>query len=128
MSRGKRSSLLTLLLYWQGIYYGVTGIWALVALGSFSRLTGDSGDPFDMRSISALALVLGIAFIRGAMLEKYLVFAGWLLLGSALAVIIPELIYFDEIWGTLFLADLLEEVCVAIATIFTLRQLTTIPS
>ncbi len=122
MRRDKRR-LLKLLLLWQGFYYCVTGIWALVALGSFSRLTGDSGDPFDMRSIAALALVLGIAFIRGAMLEKHLVFVGWLLLGSALAVILPELVYFPEIWGTLFVADLLEEVCIAIATVFVLRNI-----
>ena len=117
-----QNRVLRVLLLWQGLYYGVTGIWALVALDSFSQVTGDHGDAFDMHSIAALAVVLGIAFIRGAMGGKHLVFAGWLLLGSAMAVIVPELIYFSEIKGTLFLVDLLEEVSVAVIATFALRN------
>lgn len=114
-------TILKIVLWWQGLYYGLTGLWALVALDHFSKVTGHYGDAFEMHSIAALALILGAAFIWGALRERHLAFASWLSLGAALAVIIPELVYFDEIKGTLFLLDLFEEIAVAVALAIGLR-------
>ena len=111
-----------LVLWVQGLYYGLTGLWAIVALDHFSRVTGHYGDAFEMYSIAALAIVLGIAFIAGAVYEKYRTFAGWLVLGSAVAVIIPELVYFEEIRGTLFAYDLIEETIIAIFAVMGLKS------
>lgn len=113
--------MLKIILLAQGLYYGLTGIWAIVALDNFSQVTGHYGDPFEMHSIAALAVVLGVAFIFGALYDKYRIFAGWLVLGSALAVIVPELVYLSEIKNTLFLWDLFEEILVAILTIVGLK-------
>ena len=115
-----KAKILKILLWWQGLYYGITGIWAIVSLDSFSRITGhyDTGDAFEMHSIAALAVVLGLAFIWGAMQEKYRVFAGWILFGSAIAIIIPEIVYFSsEVKNTLFLFDLFEETVIAALTL-----------
>jgi hypothetical protein len=71
-----------------------------------------------MHSIAALAVVLGLAFIWGAMQGKYRVFAGWLLFGSAIAIISPEIVYFSsEVKNTLFLFDLFEETVIAALTL-----------
>lgn len=114
-----RRAVLKLLLLWQALYYGVTGVWALAALDNFSRVTKDHGDALEMHSIAALAVVLAIAFVRGAIQEQYLTFAAWLLFTAALAVIIPELAHFSDIKCSLFFADLLEEIAVAVAVLFT---------
>lgn len=76
-------------------------------------MTGHRGDPFEMYSIAGLAVVLGIAFLWGAYRESQRIFAAVLALLSAIAVIVPELIFFSEIKGTLFVPDLFEEIIVA---------------
>lgn len=114
--------ILKLILWIQGLYYGLTGLWAIVALDHFAAVTGHVGDPFEMHSIAALALVLAAAFLTGALYPKYRIFAGWLLFGSAIAVIIPEIVYFPEIQGTLFVYDLAEEIVMAIIALFVLKS------
>lgn len=109
--------LLKTVLWVQGLYYGLTGLWAIMSLDSFSKITRHYGDPFEMHSIAALAVVLGMAFIWGALRRNHLVF------GSALAVIIPEAVYFSEIKNTLFLWDLWEEIMVAMAAMAALAGL-----
>ncbi len=117
-----RRNLLRLLLCWQGLYYGVTGIWALADLAGFSRATKNTGDALDMHSIAALALVLGIAFIWGALREKQTLFAGWLLVGSCVAVLLPEAVHFSDVRGTLFFLDFVEEIAVALVALYTLTR------
>ena len=109
-----KQKLLKYALIWQGLYYGLTGLWAIVSLKSFSQITGHHGDPFEMYSIAGLAVVLGIAFLWGAYREEQRIFAAVLALLSAIAVIIPETVFFSEIRGTLFVPDLVEEIIVAI--------------
>jgi len=118
-----RAEILKFILIFQGLYYSLTGLWAFFGLESFSRLTGHFGDPFEMRSIAAIAVVLGMAFLAGAYWKEYLKFAAFLVLGSAVAVIIPEVIYFSEIKDTLFIWDLFEEIGVALLVGISLRLL-----
>ena len=111
----KNSKLLKAVLIWQGLYYGLTGLWAIVSLETFSLITRHPiEDAFDMHSIAALAVVLGIAFVWGAYDERYRFFAAVLALLSAIAIIVPELFYFSEIKNTLFVPDLAEETIVAV--------------
>lgn len=112
-----KENLLKTILWAQGLYYGLTGLWAIISLDSFSKITQHYGDPFEMHSIAALAVVLGMAFIWGALQRNHLVFVGWLVFGSALAVIIPEAVYFSEIKNTLFLWGLCEEITVAMVAL-----------
>ena len=81
-------TILKIVLWWQGLYYVLTGLWAIVALDNFSRVTKHFGDPFEMHAVAALAVVLGLAFIWGAICEPQRRFAGFLALGSAIAVIV----------------------------------------
>ena len=111
----KNSKLLKAVLIWQGLYYGLTGLWAIVSLETFSLITRHPiEDAFDMHSIAALAVVLGIAFVWGAYDERYRFFAAVLALLSAIAIIVPELFYFSEIQNKLFVPDLAEETIVAV--------------
>lgn len=110
-----RAKLLPWVLGFQGAYYALTGLWALVSLESFSRVTGHAGDPFEMHSIAAMALVLGLFFIRSAREPSLRRPAGALALGIAVAVLVPELIYLPQIGNpVLFWVDFAEETAVAV--------------
>lgn len=111
-----RQKLFRTILFWQGLYYVVTGLWAIVSLESFSVITRHEvhGDAFEMQSIAALAGVLGLFFVWGARRLELRRPAAWLALGSAVAIIVLELVYFSEIRGTLFVPDLFEESFVAV--------------
>lgn len=84
-------------LMFQGLYYAITGLWAIVNLESFSRLTNHYGDPFEMYSIAGMALVVGLFLIWSAQKEVARKPAGFLALGFVLAVIIPEAIFLPQI-------------------------------
>lgn len=111
----RRGQLLTVVLWLQGLYYGLTGIWAAVSLESFFRVSGLYSGPFEAHAIAALSILLGLAFIVGANQPRYRRFAGWLLLGAAVAVIVPELAYFGHIRDTLTVLDIPEEIIAGIA-------------
>jgi len=115
------------ILTFQGAYYVFTALWAIAALDHFSRVTGlhaeglDLTDRFEMYSIAALALVLGLFFIWGAAKENLQRPAGFLALGSAVAVIVPELIYLPQIGNPiLFWLDFAEESVVALLLVYLL--------
>lgn len=121
-----KQKLLKFILIFQGLYYALTGLWAIVSLDSFSRLTAHHGEPFEMHSIAAMALVLGLFLIYGALKDELHKAAGYLALGFVLAVMIPELIYLPQIGNPiLFWADFALEgvigVLIAIA-LFTKNQ------
>ncbi len=109
-------TILKSVLIFQGLYWSLTGIWAIVSLESFSRITRHfSEDAFEMHSIAALAVVLGLFFIYGASKDHLLRPTSFLLLGSAIAVIIPEVYYLPREGGfNLFWLDLIEEIVVAL--------------
>ncbi len=94
-----KTKLLKFVLVFQGLYYSLTGLWAIVSLESFSRATDHYhyGEPFEMHSIAAMALVLGIFLIYGALKEELQRAAGFLGLGFVFAVMIPELLYLPKI-------------------------------
>ncbi len=101
-----KTKLLKFVLIFQGLYYSLTGLWAIVSLESFSRFTDHHGEPFEMHGIAAMALVSGIFLIYGALKEELLRAVGFLGLGFALAVMIPELFYLPQIGNPfLFWAD-----------------------
>lgn len=102
--------MLKYLLTFQGLYYALTGLWAIVSLESFSRITRHSGDPFEMHSIAAMALIIGLFFLWSSRKEELLRPVGYLALGFVLAVMIPELIYLPKIGNPiLFWVDFAEE-------------------
>lgn len=109
--------IIKILLIFQGLYWSITGLWALVALDHFSRVTGlhreglHVTDRFEMYSISTLAVVLGLFFIWGARKKEFLKPTAILALSLAIAVIIPELIYLPQMKDmALFWLDFAEEI------------------
>lgn len=116
-----KTKLLRFVLIFQGLYYALTGLWAIVSLDSFSRLTEHHGEPFEMHSIAAMAFVTGLFFIWASRKTEIIRAAGFLALGFALAIMIPELIYLPKIGNPiLFWVDFTEESAVALLLTYSL--------
>lgn len=118
-----KNRILKFVLVFQGFYYAITGLWAIVSLESFSRITRHFGDPFEMHSISAMSFIIGLFFLWSSRKEELLRSAGYLALGFVLAVMIPELIYLPQIGNpTLFWADFALEGIIGILLLITLLK------
>ena len=111
------ANLLKFLLLFQGLYYVLTGLWALFALEHFMAFTRHRGDAFDMTSIAALAVALGAVFIAASRRPESHPLVIWLLFGSAVAVVAPEILFLSEIRHSLFFYDIFEEAAVAVLTL-----------
>ncbi len=116
-----KNKFIRFVLGFQGLYYLVTGGWAIVSLESFSGFTGHYGDAFEMHSMATLIVALGLFFLWGAANENLARPAGFLALGSAIAVALPELIHLPgENISVLFWLDFAEETSVAAVLAFLL--------
>lgn len=122
-----KSKILKFILIFQGLYYSLTGLWAIVALEHFAAVTGmradglDAADRFDMYSIAGMALVIGIFFVWAAFKEELRRPVGFFALGLVLAILIPELIYLPRIGNPpLFWVDFVEESIVGFLLLYAL--------
>jgi hypothetical protein len=66
MDRASASPLARPLLVGQGVYYLATGIWPLVDVGSFQRVTGPKTDVWLVRTVGALVSVMGASMLVAA--------------------------------------------------------------
>ena len=119
----KKTKILKVTLIFQGLYYALTGLWAIVNLESFMRITEHEyhGEPFEMYSIAAMAFVIGLFLLWSAFKEELRRPAGFLVIGLALAIMIPELIYLPKIGNPiLFWLDFIEEGAIGLLVAFSL--------
>lgn len=47
----------------QGVYYSLTGIWAIVDISSFMAVTGSKTDIWLVKTVGVLILVIGLTFL-----------------------------------------------------------------
>lgn len=50
----------------QGVYYVVTGVWPLIHMGSFQRVTGPKVDGWLVQTAGVLITAIGATLLRGA--------------------------------------------------------------
>jgi hypothetical protein len=53
------------LLLGQGIYYLVTGVWPIISIGSFQRVTGPKTDLWLVKTVGVLVSVIGAVLLIG---------------------------------------------------------------
>lgn len=116
-----RTKILKFVLIFQGLYWGLAGLWAVISVDHFSLVTGLHSEPldvtgrFEMVSIATLSIALAIFFIWGARNKNLLKPAALLAVGTAIAVIIPEAIYLPQMEGIfLFWLDFAEEIVITV--------------
>lgn len=116
-----KSKILKFILIFQGLYYFLTGFWAIVNLKSFSQITEHHGEPFEMYSIAGMAFVIGLFLLWSAFKEELRRPAGFLVIGLVLAIMIPELIYLPKMGNPiLFWLDFVEEGIIGFLVAFSL--------
>jgi len=84
------------MLWVQGLYFAITGIWPLIDLASFQAVTGRKTDLWLVQTVGALLTVIGMSFcIAGS---RYVVGAGtyFLAVASALALMLVDVVFTTE--------------------------------
>ena len=123
----KKSLLGKYVIAFQGFYYLITGLWALIALDSFNRVVGHGhqGLAFEMHSIAAMSVVLGLYYIsvvRKPDWFKKRIDVAYLVIGVALAVVIVEIVYLPLMGWNLFWLDLAEEVLIVLLLLWVIKK------
>ena len=77
----------------QGIFYVATGVWPIIHLRSFERVTGPKVDKWLVRTFGGLVAAVGAALIAGAFEKKPSRALTILGVGSALALGAADTIY-----------------------------------
>jgi len=108
------------LIGFQGFYYFITGLWAIISIDHFNKIVGHAheGLPFEMHSIAAMSVVLGLYFIYAVRKKDWFKKNKdvlYLVAGIALSVVVVELIYLPKMGWSLFWLDLVEEIAIVAA-------------
>lgn len=90
----------------QGLYYFITGIWPILHISSFLKVTGYKTDLWLVQTLGALLSVNGVAFILSASRSPAFNAARFIAIGDAAVLAFVD-IYFNrmKIIGSIYLAD-----------------------
>jgi energy-converting hydrogenase Eha subunit E len=77
----------------QAVYYAATGIWPLLDLGTFERVTGPKADRWLVRTVGALVTAIGASLALAARDDAARAETVVLAVGSALGLGTIEVVY-----------------------------------
>lgn len=77
----------------QGVFYVITGLWPIVHLKSFERVTGNKRESWLAKSMGALVTAVGAALIVGSLEERPSRTLKVLGMGSAVALGLADLVF-----------------------------------
>lgn len=99
----------------QGGYFLVTGIWPLVSIGTFERVTGPKVDRWLVKTVGVLVTVIGIVLVVATRDEISLAIR-MLAIGSALGLAAIDVVYaMKGVIAKIYLADAVVEVLLVAA-------------
>lgn len=109
--------------YIQGIFYFLTGIWPIVDIISFMKVTGPKTDIWLVKTVGVLVIVISVAILTAAVRKKipFEIF----LLGSAGCVgfILVDVIYvFNDTIPPVYLLDAAVELLILIGWLTTYKM------
>ena len=110
----------------QGVYFAVTGIWPLLHIGSFMKVTGPKTDVWLVKTISALIVAVSVPFLLAGSGDGPSKETRALAAGSAVALGAADLYYVAK--GTLRKTYLLDALPEALFLAFWLTRLGRRPS
>ncbi len=94
----------------QGVYYLLTGLWPLLSLDTFEKITGPKTDDWLVKTVGVLVLVEGVAFLIAAWRRQTAVELAILALGSALGLAFIDVTYSaSRVISLVYLLDALLE-------------------
>ena len=84
-------------LFFQGFYYLVTGLWSIISIESFSSFTKYQGDYFLKHTNGILFFTLGILFIYSVFKQELIKQIPFFAFLTALGVMVVEVYYLPKI-------------------------------
>ncbi len=103
----------------QGVYYVVTGLWAIVSIYTFQIVTGPKTDLWLVRTVAVLVLVSGAVFLLAALRRRISLEIVVLAVGNAVGLLFIDVIYVSA--GTIspiYLLDAVAEFALAAAWLY----------
>lgn len=82
-----------IVLFGQGIYYVVTGLWSLVGIDHFQRVTGPKTDTWLVKAVGALVAAIGAALAVSAFRRRIPAETALLAAGAALSLTAVDTVY-----------------------------------
>jgi hypothetical protein len=99
----------------QGVFYLVTGLWAIIDIDSFQEVTGPKTDLWLVRTVGTLVTVIGVVLISAARRRRITNEMMVLAVGSALGLAAVDLIYaLSGRISAIYLADAAAEIGLAV--------------
>ena len=100
--------------WFQGVFYGTTGIWPLLHIDSFMAVTGPKVDQWLVRTVGALLAWTGVLLCRGAWRKQVTSDLALLALGQALVLATIDIVYVAQgRISTIYLLDAAAETALA---------------
>ncbi len=94
----------------QGIYFLVFGIWPLLSMSSFLKVTGPKTDLWLVRTVGLLLTVIGAALIVAHLYNQVNGALIVIAIGSALSLVVIEFVYVSrKVIPPIYLGDALVE-------------------
>lgn len=82
-----------ILTWLQGIYFLFTGIWPLISIGSFQKVTGPKYDLWLVKTAGAVVTAIGGTLIIAAIRDEYNAPIIFLAIGSAVGLAAIDIVY-----------------------------------
>ncbi len=77
----------------QGSYYLITGLWAIVHIESFQKITGPKTDLWLVKTVGLLLAVIGAGLLLAAYRQQFDPALILIAIGSAAALLVIEFVY-----------------------------------
>jgi hypothetical protein len=106
-------SLYRTVLGFQGLYYLFTGIWPLVSIGTFQRVTGPKNDLWLVKTVGVLVCAVAVVLLTAVLRNSRSVEVALLSIGSALALTTIDGVYVMlRVISPVYLADAVMELII----------------
>lgn len=100
------NDLIILLLWVQGAYFVLTGIWPLLHYPSFEKVTGPKTDVWLVKTVGALVSVIALLLLIAAIRKEVHISSVIVGMGSALTLLIVDIVYVSrKVIRPVYLAD-----------------------
>jgi hypothetical protein len=98
----------------QGLFYVATGVWPLVDIHSFEKVTGPKRDDWLVKTVGVLVTVIGGVLLAAGARGRTTPETAWLGAGSALGLAAIDVVYTSKgVIAPIYLADAAVEVGLA---------------
>jgi energy-converting hydrogenase Eha subunit E len=94
----------------QGCFYVLSGVWPLVSMGTFLRVTGPKTDLWLVKTVAALIAVIGLVLLLAAARQEVMASVVLLAVGAAASLAVIDVVYvIKRVIGPVYLLDAVAE-------------------